>query len=182
MMRLHIILLLILQQQVIFLDAFAPKLSLINTSKQIVSDRHSKDEQHVVLSMSDESNNNVKRNIDRPELPEIPGDYDWDVKYANDPDWQTERVPGKMTLNEIDLARQATSLGDLEEKWRKQRIQEEYEASINVGWVPTAELANGRTAMFFLVTGLLTEYWTGVSLPGQIEELLRVVGVIGFGG
>jgi len=35
--------------------------------------------------------------------------------------------------------------------------------------------------MFFLVVGLLTEYWTGVSFTGQIEEMLRVTGVIGMG-
>lgn len=123
-----------------------------------------------------------KRNQNRPELPEIPGDYDWDAKYAGDADWKTDAVPGKIVLNEIELARQATALAALEEKWRQKRIEEEYEASKNVGWVPTAELANGRTAMFFLVTGLLTEYWTGVSLPGQVEELLRIAGVIGFDG
>ena len=50
-----------------------------------------------------------------------------------------------------------------------------------VGFVPVAEIVNGRLAMFFLVTGLLTEYWTGVSLPGQVEEMLRISGVIGFG-
>jgi len=124
-----------------------------------------------------------QRNPDRPELPVIPGDYDWDTKYAGDPDWITgDQVPGKAVMNEIELAQQVTALGGLEEKWRKQRIQEEYEDSINVGFVPTAELANGRTAMFFLVTGLLTEYWTGISLPGQVEEMLRIAGVIGFDG
>jgi hypothetical protein len=123
-----------------------------------------------------------KRNSNRPELPEIPGDYDWDAKYSGDADWVTDNVPGKVPMNEIDLARQVTALTALEDKWRNERIQSEYEASINVGWVPTAELANGRTAMFFLITGLLTEYWTGVSLPGQVEELLRIAGVIGFDG
>lgn len=122
-------------------------------------------------------------NPDRPELPVIPGDYDWDSKYEGDPDWVTgSEVPGKAVLNEIDLAQQATSLGGLEEKWRKERIQREYEESINVGFVPVAEIVNGRTAMFFLVTGLLTEYWTGISLPGQVEEMLRISGVIGFDG
>ena len=139
-----------------------------------------------VLYMSDNSFGSEvsepKRNANRPELPEIPGDYDWDAKYAGDADWVTENVPGKVPMNEIDLARQATALSALEEKWRKERIQTEYEASINVGWVPTAELANGRFAMFFLITGLLTELWTGISLPGQVEELLRISGVIGFDG
>lgn len=122
-------------------------------------------------------------NPNRPELPVIPGDYDWDMKYQGDPDWITgSDVPGRKVLNEIELAQQATALGGLEEKWRKDRIQREYEESINVGFVPVAEIVNGRTAMFFLVTGLLTEYWTGISLPGQVEEMLRISGLIGFDG
>ena len=121
-------------------------------------------------------------NPNRPELPVIPGDYDWDSKYQGDADWVTgSDVPGKKVLNEIDMARQATALGGLEEKWRNDRVQREYEESINVGFVPLAETINGRAAMFFLVTGLLTEYWTGISLPGQVEEMLRITGVIGFG-
>jgi hypothetical protein len=121
------------------------------------------------------------RNPDKPELPVIAGDYDWDAKFAGDADWLVgDAVPGKKVMNEIELAQQVTALGALEEKWRKDRIESEYAASINVGFVPTAELANGRTAMFFLVTGLLTEYWTGISLPGQVEELLRVLGIIGM--
>jgi len=122
-------------------------------------------------------------NPDRPELPVIPGDYDWDAKYEGDADWVTgSEVPGKGVLNEIELAQQATALGGLEEKWRNERVESEYEESINVGFVPTAETINGRFAMFFLVTGLLTEYWTGISLPGQVEEMLRISGVIGFDG
>ena len=135
-----------------------------------------------LASESPELGNKPKRNLNRPELPEIPGDYDWDEKYAGDSDWVTENVPGKVTMNEIDLARQVTTLGGLEEKWKKERIDTEYEASINIGWVPNAELANGRYAMFFLITGLLTEYWTGISLPGQVEEMLRIAGGIGFDG
>lgn len=122
------------------------------------------------------------QNPDRPELPVIPGDYNWDEKYAQDDDWVSDptQIPGKQVLSQEQIAMQAAALGKLEDKWRAQRVIDEYEASINVGWVPTAEMINGRTAMFFLVTGLLTEYWTGISLPGQVEEMLRVGGFIGF--
>lgn len=125
-------------------------------------------------------NTEPKMNPDRPELPELKGDFDWDEKFAGDQDWITEDVPGRIVLNEIDLAKQVTALNQLENQWRKERAFEEYEASKKVGWVPEAELANGRTAMFFLVTGLLTELWTGLSLPQQVEEMLRVSGLIGF--
>ena len=119
-------------------------------------------------------------NPDNPNLPELKGDYDWDAKFGNDPNWITENVPGKIVLDEITLAKQVTALNQLEEKWRKERLQSEYEESKNVGFVENAELANGRTAMFFLATGLLTELWTGVTIPGQVEEMLRIGGFIGF--
>lgn len=119
------------------------------------------------------------RNPDRPELPTIPGDFDWDSKYAGDSDWlMGDAVPGKRVMNEIELASQITALGGLEEKWRKERLAQEYNDGIQIGWVYKAEVTNGRFAMFFLITGLLTEYWTGISLPGQVEEMLRIAGVI----
>ncbi|KAL3943789.1 MAG: hypothetical protein SGBAC_002161 [Bacillariaceae sp.] len=121
-----------------------------------------------------------KMNPDNPNLPELKGDFDWDEKFGGDDDWITTNVPGKMVLSELELAEQATALGALETKWRKEREIKEYEASRKTGWTSLAELANGRFAMFFLVTGLLTELWTGVTLPGQVEEMLRIGGFIGF--
>jgi hypothetical protein len=119
-------------------------------------------------------------NPDNPALPELKGDFDWDAKFGGDPDWITENVPGKIVLNEIELAQQVTALRQLEEKWKRERLQKEYEENQTAGFVANAELLNGRFAMFFLATGLLTEYWTGVSLPGQVEEMLRIGGFIGF--
>jgi hypothetical protein len=129
----------------------------------------------------DNSNNTPPVNPNKPELPFVAGDYDWDAKFGNDPDWLIgSAVPGKGKLSDLELAKQATALGGLEDKWRRERDIIEYENSAKTGFVPKAELLNGRSAMFFLVTGLLTEYWTGVSIPGQVEELLRIAGVIGF--
>lgn len=127
-------------------------------------------------------NETPRMNPDRPELPELKGDFDWDAKFSGDDDWIVENVPGKVVLGELELAAQVTALGKLEEKWRKRRVEEEYEESRKLGWTGIAETYNGRLAMFFLVVGLLTEYWTGVSLTGQVEEMLRVGGVIGFEG
>jgi len=134
------------------------------------------------LSKQNPNLGSTRANPARPELPEIPGDYDWDAKYAKDSDWVSDssQIPGKQVINQVDLARQATALGALEDKWRAERLAAEDLEARNVGWVPKAELINGRTAMFFLVTGLLTEYWTGISLPGQVEEMLRVGGFIGL--
>lgn len=122
------------------------------------------------------------RNPDRPELPELKGDFDWDEKFGGDDDWITENVPGKTVLNELALAAQVTALDQLEEKWRKVRVNKEYQGARLLGWTDQAETYNGRFAMFFLVVGLLTELWTGISMPGQVEEMLRVGGVIGFDG
>ena len=119
-------------------------------------------------------------NPNNPNLPEVKGDFDWDAKFAGDEDWITENVPGKIVLNEIDLAKQVTSLNQLEEKWRREREMEESQESQLVGFTEEAQLINGRFAMFFLVTGLLTEYWTGVSMPGQVEEMLRTGGFLGM--
>mmetsp|Transcript_21369 Transcript_21369/g.44833 ORF Transcript_21369/g.44833 Transcript_21369/m.44833 type:complete len:170 (-) Transcript_21369:372-881(-) len=120
-----------------------------------------------------------KMNPDNPALPELKGDYDWDAAHAADPDWITENVPGKIVLNEVELAAQVTELSKLEEMWRKERLNEEYEEARIIGWVDQAETYNGRFAMFFLAVGLLTEYWTGIDIPGQIEEMARVGGFIG---
>ena len=50
------------------------------------------------------------------------------------------------------------------------------------GLTEQAEIINGRTAMFFLVVGLLTEYWTGQSIPDQVFTMLRVGSFIGPDG
>ncbi len=115
-----------------------------------------------------------------PNLPEVKGDFDWDAKFGGDDDWITENVPGKIVLDEITLAKQVTALNALEETYRKQRIQKEIDDYQTTGWVTNAEQMNGRFAMFFLMVGLFTESFTGVTLPGQVEEMLRILGFIGF--
>lgn len=157
--------------------AFAPTQSCRSSTTSLFGIGDNADLQQKAASFQEPG-----RNPDRPELPELKGDFDWDARFGGDEDWITENVPGKVVLNEIELAAQVTALNQLEEKWRKERMFEEYEDDRRVGFVEKAELLNGRLAMFFLVTGLLTEYWTGIDIPGQIEEMLRVGGVIGFEG
>lgn len=89
-----------------------------------------------------------------------------------------EQVPGKIVLNEIELAQQRTALEQYAKELRQKRFAEEIEAARLFGWVPYAETLNGRLAMFFLVTGVLTEYWTGYTIPEQVELMLRTLGVI----
>ncbi len=146
-------------------NAFAPSLKTSPTSVRLFS--------------AEADTDAPRMNPDKPELPEIKGDFDWDEKFGGDDDWIVDNVPGKMVLNEIDLAAQNTALTSIEDKYRKVRLQEEYDAARILGWTSRAETFNGRFAMFFLTVGLLTEYWTGVTIPGQIEEMLRVGGFIG---
>lgn len=89
-----------------------------------------------------------------------------------------EQVPGKIQLDELTVAKQRTALEAFSRELRQKRLEEEREASRLFGWVPYAETLNGRLAMFFLVTGLLTEYWTGYTIPEQVELMLRTLGVI----
>lgn len=87
-------------------------------------------------------------------------------------------VPGKIVLDELTLAKQRTVLEEYARELRKKRLEQEREDSRLFGFVPYAETLNGRLSMFFFVTGLLTEYWTGYTIPEQIELMLRTLGVI----
>mmetsp|Transcript_745 Transcript_745/g.1197 ORF Transcript_745/g.1197 Transcript_745/m.1197 type:complete len:168 (-) Transcript_745:198-701(-) len=120
-----------------------------------------------------------RMNPDKPELPEIKGDFDWDARFGADEDWIVENIPGKMVVSDLELAAQNTALSSIEDKYKKVRNQQEYDDARILGWTTRAETYNGRFAMFFLSVGLLTEYWTGETIPGQIEEMLRVGGFIG---
>lgn len=113
------------------------------------------------------------------QLPKLRNDfYDENERFKDDPDWITENVPGKIVLTGVELAAQVAALNSLEEKWRKERLDREYEENRFLGWTAKAETYNGRYAMFFLIVGLLTEYWTGVTIPGQVEEMGRILGFI----
>jgi len=87
--------------------------------------------------------------------------------------------PGMAELDEITLARQTTALESLAAGWSRRREFRSWEDSRMTGFSEQAEIINGRTAMFFLVVGLLTEYWTDQSIPDQIFTMLRVGSFIG---
>jgi len=147
---------------------------------KIVRDAAAAQDAAAALAAKDEQIFKAPANPDLPNLPEVKGDFDWDAKYGGDDDWITENVPGKIVMNEIELAKQVTALNKLEEKFRKVRLQQEYDDYQVTGWVGNAEILNSRFAMFFLVVGLFTESFTGDSLPGQVETMLRILGFIGF--
>jgi hypothetical protein len=86
-------------------------------------------------------------------------------------------VPGKIVLNELQLAAQKTALDKLTAKYTQIQLQEEYDASRRFGFVPFSEEFQGRAAMLGFVTGLLTEYWTGYTIPQQIELMANTIGI-----
>ena len=86
--------------------------------------------------------------------------------------------PGKMKWDEVQAAKQARSLVDFAKTLREMRLEDERKEKRIFGFVPRAELLNGRVAMFFFIVGFLTEYWTGYSLLEQVELLFRTLGVI----
>jgi len=86
--------------------------------------------------------------------------------------------PGKMVVNEIEIAERTAKLDALAAKWRRRQEQLEWDQGLNVGWVFKAETINGRLAMFFLIVGLITEYYTGESIPQQTLTMFRTLGII----
>lgn len=65
-------------------------------------------------------------------------------------------VPGKIQLTADELSAQKQRLDRLEEEFKQERLVFEYEQSRKFGFVEFAETLNGRLAMMFFVTGLLT--------------------------
>ena len=88
------------------------------------------------------------------------------------------RSPRPRVPTRVGNAPQAAKLDALSEKWRKRQAREEDEGAQLVGWSKAAEITNGRFAMFFLPVGLITEYYTGESVPQQVYTLLQTLGFV----
>lgn len=95
---------------------------------------------------------------------------------AESPSQDEYQVPGKIQLTADELAEQKAALDKYTLELRKRQIEIDREAARIFGWVPFAETINGRFAMFFLAVGVLTEYWTGYTMPQQVELMLRTLG------
>ena len=81
-------------------------------------------------------------------------------------------------FSEMELAEQEAKLTALSEKWKRIEEEADYQASIRSGFGPSPELINGRTAMFFIIVGLITEYYTGQSMPQQVTTMLQTLSII----
>lgn len=94
------------------------------------------------------------------------------IRMAEDVQLQT---PG---MSEMELAEQSAKMDALSDKWRKRQEAKEDEAASRVGWVGASEVVNGRFAMFFLLVGLITEYYTGQSVPQQVYTMLQTLAIV----
>ena len=82
-------------------------------------------------------------------------------------------------FSEMELAEQEAKLSALSQKWQKREEMESYADYQRSGFGRSSEIINGRTAMFFLVTGLVTEYYTGQSMPDQVYTMLQTLSIVG---
>jgi len=87
-------------------------------------------------------------------------------------------IPGKYFLSEEEIIKKEKILKDLSDKWKKDRIQRQIHENKLFGFSKNSEIINGRFAMFFLMTGILTEYWTNRNIPAQIEIIIRTLGLL----
>jgi len=93
------------------------------------------------------------------------------MQAANDADYFTP-------YSDIELAEQEAKLSALSEKWKKFEDEKDYQDTLRSGFGPSPERINGRTAMFFILVGLITEYYTGQSMPQQVYTMLQTLSII----
>jgi hypothetical protein len=81
-------------------------------------------------------------------------------------------------ISDVELQVQSAKLDALSAKWEKREKEVEYAESLRSGWGPSPERINGRFAMFFLIVGLVTEYYTGQSVPQQCYTMLQTLSIV----
>ena len=86
-------------------------------------------------------------------------------------------ITGKIKLAENEIIEREKKLKSLAEAWKRERIIKEEAYNQFLGFTKNSEILNGRLAMFFLTTGLLTEVWTKETMIDQIDTMLRIVGI-----
>jgi hypothetical protein len=86
-------------------------------------------------------------------------------------------IPGKIKLTDSEIIKREKDLKALANKWKKERVLKEEEERKFIGFTKNSEIINGRMAMIFLLTGILTEYWTHQNIPTQIDTMFRIAGI-----
>lgn len=105
--------------------------------------------------------------------------YKLNLKMSNNGSNSTgsTQIPGKIIFSEDQLREREQKLRILSEQWKIERVEKEKLENRTFGFSKNSEILNGRLAMFFFTTGLLTEYWTKQNLVQQIETGLRILGI-----
>mmetsp|Transcript_19818 Transcript_19818/g.29128 ORF Transcript_19818/g.29128 Transcript_19818/m.29128 type:complete len:140 (+) Transcript_19818:57-476(+) len=111
----------------------------------------------------------VKMNMEESKNIEIVGEKELQVSY---------QIPGKIQLSENEIKQREQQLKILADNWKNQRMNEEESSKELLGFTKSSEIINGRLAMFFLTTGILTEIWTKQTMIDQIDTILRIVGLV----
>jgi len=120
------------------------------------------------------SHNNIilktfKMNMEESKNIEIVGKKELQVSY---------QIPGKIQLSENEIKQREQQLKILADNWKNQRMNEEESSKELLGFTKSSEIINGRLAMFFLTTGILTEIWTKQTMIDQIDTILRIAGLV----
>ena len=113
--------------------------------------------------------NKTKMNLDESLSKELFGEKKTIEIYTN---------PGKIKIKESDIIEREKKLKSLAEVWKRERMVQEESSRQLFGFTKNSEVLNGRLAMFFLTTGLLTEIWTKQTIIGQIDTMLRIIGIV----
>jgi hypothetical protein len=92
--------------------------------------------------------NKTKMNLDESLSKELFGEKKTIEIYTN---------PGKIKIKESDIIEREKKLKSLADGWKRERMVQEESSRQLFGFTKNSEVLNGRLAMFFLTTGLLTE-------------------------
>lgn len=96
----------------------------------------------------------------------------------NSPENEKTIAIGKKIISSEIIKQREIKLKNLAEKWKFERLEKEALKNKNFGFTKNSEILNGRMAMFFLLTGILTEIWASQTIPEQIETMVRIFGII----
>lgn len=137
-----------------------PKGVIINLNKKVLP---------LFINKKKQFLNKTKMNLDESLSKELFGEKKTNETYTN---------PGKIKIKENDLIEREKKLKILAEVWKRERMVKEESSRQLFGFTKNSEVLNGRLAMFFLTTGLLTEIWTKQTIIGQIDTMLRIIGFV----
>eukprot|EP00240_Pyramimonas_obovata_P011069 CAMPEP_0118956744 /NCGR_PEP_ID=MMETSP1169-20130426/61741_1 /TAXON_ID=36882 /ORGANISM="Pyramimonas obovata, Strain CCMP722" /LENGTH=138 /DNA_ID=CAMNT_0006904791 /DNA_START=571 /DNA_END=987 /DNA_ORIENTATION=- len=95
---------------------------------------------------------------------------------ANKPTTSAPPAPATETTSTMTVEQQRQAAKDLVKYFNDKQYEADTLAQRVFGWVPNAEISNGRWVMFGLMVGLMTEYATGVTFIDQIKLTITNLG------